>query len=194
MFGCLYPVTMEILLFLFSGYFGCMTKMLLGFRLIVCRFFVRSLFSLSWASSSHRFELLCIVFLSWIWLSGRLHWTIFFEGVSSLLFYFEVPLIVVFFPYLSIDDCWRFCWEWSCFLDSGGHLWICSIVGLHRFDILMLCLRYLWTIVMHHVMPHRVVVSRFVSETTGWNNEINVTLERKRQNTMITFAKWTAMV
>ena len=44
------------------------------------------------------------------------------------------------------------------------------------------------TIVMPHVMPHRIEVSGFVSETNGWNNEINVTLERKGQNTMITFA------
>ena len=88
---------------------------------------------------------LCTVFWNWIWLSGRWRWTIFFEDVSSLLFYFEDPLIVVFFPYPSIDVCWSFCWEWSCFVDSGGHLWICSIVGLHRFDFLMVCSRYLWS-------------------------------------------------
>ena len=53
MLGRLYLVTMVILLLLFSGCFGCMTKMLLGFSLMGCRFFVQSLFSLAFEHSLH---------------------------------------------------------------------------------------------------------------------------------------------
>ena len=93
MLGRLCPLTTEILLFLFSDYFGCITKKLLGFCLIGCRFFVQSLFVLP--EQSFHIVSYCNILYSknWIGLSGRLCWTYYVVDVSSPWFNFEDPLI-----------------------------------------------------------------------------------------------------
>ena len=174
---CLNPVTMEILMFLLSGYFRCMTKMLLGVADFSFKSFCSCL-SIIFASF--------IAYVYWALILDQIIWSLAWNHFLWLRFYslilFRISSYNGALPISLKRGLYDILLGMKLFRRLRRTSLNLVLVGLHfRFDLLLPCLEYLWNKCDASCNTSSRLSLRFRTgndRLEQWN-QLNVTLEKQ---------------